>query len=139
MEEIYSIKKIRKAGTLIFLGMLLTLVFVPTITYALNFQNAEMFASQARKPTGIQDTNVNSVIGIIIKGGLTLVGTIFFILMIYGGFLWFTARGNEDTVTKAKNVIIAALIGISLVVGSYAITDFVTKKAISVGTGAINP
>ena len=56
---------------------------------------------------------------------LTFVGIIFLVLMIYGGFRWMTARGNESEVDKAKKVIIQSTIGIVIVFAAYVISYFV--------------
>ena len=66
---------------------------------------------------------------------LSLLGVIFLVLMVYGGYLWMTAAGNEDKVTKAKNLMTAAIIGLIIVVGSYAISYFIISK---VQEGTIN-
>ena len=81
-------------------------------------------------PTGLKTKDVKEVVGQFIKGALTLVGLVFFILMVYGGFLWMQARGNEQDVEKARDIIIAAIIGLVLIVAAYAITNFVTGAAI---------
>jgi len=64
------------------------------------------------------------VIGTVIRAALTLVGVIFLILMVYGGYLWMIARGNDELIQKAKDTIRSAIIGIIIVVGAYAITDY---------------
>lgn len=70
-------------------------------------------------------TELPTLIGNIIGTGLSMIGVIFFALMVYGGILWMTARGNEEISKKASNTIIAAVIGIIIVLSSYAITNFV--------------
>ncbi len=74
------------------------------------------------------ESALNNTIGNIIKAALSFLGVIFLILMIYGGFLWMTAKGNEEEVTKAKNLINAAIIGLIIVVSAYAISYFVIKN-----------
>ncbi len=74
------------------------------------------------------NTNLPTIIGGIINAALTLVGLIFLILMVYAGYLWMTARGEADQIDKAKQIIIAAVIGIVIVVSAYAITTFVTSR-----------
>lgn len=64
---------------------------------------------------------------IYIRYALQVVGIIFVCLMIYAGFLWMTAGGNEDNVDKAKKLIMAAVIGLAIVLASYSITYFVAK------------
>jgi hypothetical protein len=79
-----------------------------------------------------REETLPQITGNVIGTILSLISVIFFVLMLYGGFLWMTARGNETQETKAKDTIIAAVIGIIIVLGSYAITQFVFK---SIGTG----
>ncbi|MEW6610524.1 MAG: hypothetical protein AB1352_02780 [Patescibacteria group bacterium] len=64
-------------------------------------------------------------IGLIIRDILALVGVIFLVLMVYGGFKWMTARGNEEIVTQAKGTIESAGVGLVIVLISYAITAYI--------------
>ena len=68
------------------------------------------------------------VVSKIINIVLSMLGIIFLILMLYGGYLWMTAAGKEERVTKAKNLITAAIIGVIIVVSAYAISYFVIEK-----------
>lgn len=77
--------------------------------------------------SGLQ-TDLPSAIGKVIGVGLSLIGVIFLILMIYSGFLWMLARGNETEVTKAKDLIQAAIIGLIIVLAAYAITQYVGEQ-----------
>ncbi|OGH64547.1 MAG: hypothetical protein A3J66_01640 [Candidatus Magasanikbacteria bacterium RIFCSPHIGHO2_02_FULL_47_14] len=79
------------------------------------------------------EKNVPTLIGNVIGTALSMIAVIFFILMVYGGFLWMTAHGKEEQVTKAKDTVIAAVIGIIIVLGSYAVTNFVFESVQSGG------
>jgi cbb3-type cytochrome oxidase subunit 3 len=65
------------------------------------------------------------VIGQVIAILLGFLGVIFLGLMIYGGFTWMMARGNQAEVDKAKRMIESAIIGLIIVLAAYAITYFV--------------
>jgi TRAP-type C4-dicarboxylate transport system permease small subunit len=39
--------------------------------------------------------DIDMTIGTVIQSALSFLGVVFLILMIYGGFLWMTAQGNE--------------------------------------------
>lgn len=67
-------------------------------------------------------------IGKIISAALGLTGTIFLLLMIYGGFRWMQARGSEEHVTKAKEIIWSAIIGLIIIGAAYAITSFIVGR-----------
>ena len=73
-------------------------------------------------------TNPIQIAGNVIKIVLSMLGVIFLVLMIYGGFIWMTARGNEQEVQKAKDIIKNAIIGLVIVVGAYAISSFVVGR-----------
>ena len=70
------------------------------------------------------------IAALIIKSLLTLLGIIFVVLIIYGGYLYMTAQGKEDQIKKAKQTIIAASIGVGIIILSYAIASFILNAII---------
>jgi phage shock protein PspC (stress-responsive transcriptional regulator) len=81
------------------------------------------------KTAGYSTNNVDqytlsATVGRIIKIALSFVGTIFFALAVYAGFLWMTAQGNEDKVEKATKIIRTAVVGMIIVLAAYSITTF---------------
>ncbi len=71
---------------------------------------------------------IDSKIGFVVQAILSFLGVIFLILMIYGGYLWMAARGNDEQVAKAKKLITAAVIGLVIVISAYAISYLVVSK-----------
>ena len=61
---------------------------------------------------------------------LTFLSTAFFILIIYAGILWMTAKGDEAQAKKARDTIIAAVIGLILILASYTIVRFIFSEAV---------
>jgi hypothetical protein len=49
-------------------------------------------------------------------------GTLSFVFLLYAGFLYVTARDNEDSVAKAKKIIMGAFIGLLLAAAAFALT-----------------
>ena len=72
----------------------------------------------------IDNSNLSTIIGKIVGAALSFLGVVFFVLIIYGGYMWMFSVGNEQTATKAKNIIIAAIIGLFIVLMAYAITSY---------------
>ncbi len=70
-------------------------------------------------------------LGTIIKAALSFVGVIFLILMVYAGYLWMTARGQEDQIDKARKIIIAAIVGLIITLAAYSITSFVVPAILA--------
>lgn len=55
---------------------------------------------------------------------MSTIGLAFFVIMIYGGFSWMTARGNEAEVEKAKKMITSGFWGLVVILVAYAATYF---------------
>jgi len=71
---------------------------------------------------------------------LSLLGTIFVVLIVYGGFQYFTARGDDDKAKKAMHLMQGAVVGFIIILISYSITTFVlTKILAAVEQGARTP
>ena len=66
----------------------------------------------------------------IIKMALGVLGTIFLVLTVYAGFLWMTASGEEEKITKAKDILKASIIGLLIILTAYAITSFVISNLV---------
>ncbi len=62
------------------------------------------------------------IIGGIIRYATTLIGVILVAQMVYAGYLWMTASGNEEQITKAKNIIKRSIIGLAIVLSAWAIS-----------------
>lgn len=68
----------------------------------------------------------------IITFVLGLLGLIAVIMILYGGFVWLTAGGNEDKVGSAKKIISAAIVGLIVILLSWAIVTFVVNSTTNV-------
>jgi len=76
------------------------------------------------------DISLQSRAGQIVGTVLSLVGILFFVLMIYGGILWMTAGGNDTQLKNAQKTITMAVIGLIIVLSAYAITMFIGQGLI---------
>lgn len=56
-------------------------------------------------------------------GFATLFGAFFVIIIIYSGWLWMTAQGNEEKVSKAKARILAGFIGLVFIIAARIIAE----------------
>ena len=113
----------RYAGAIITFGLVLT-ILIP----ALSAQAVTINTGLNEVQTGAEfgTTELPDLIGNIIKVLLGILGIILVILIVYAGFLWMTASGDSDKVTKAKDIIRMAIIGLIIILAAYSITIFVT-------------
>lgn len=113
----------------LFLSCFVFCVFLMPVLAADGNHGLDATAEQAGADSFIggpgKTVSVATIIGTVLGAVLAFVGVLFFGLMIYGGLLWMTARGNDQQVEKAKDLIIQAVIGIIIVLGAYAITTFI--------------
>ncbi len=70
---------------------------------------------------------ISEVVTIVTRAVLGLLGIVFLIMIILGGFNWMTAAGNDDKVTKAKATLFRGVIGLFIVISAYVITAFVFR------------
>ncbi|PIS04865.1 MAG: hypothetical protein COT81_04390 [Candidatus Buchananbacteria bacterium CG10_big_fil_rev_8_21_14_0_10_42_9] len=70
-----------------------------------------------------------------IKAFLTILGVIFIILIIYGGFIWMKSMGNEDEIERAKRILRASIIGLIIILAAYSITLFIFDTIIESTSG----
>ena len=77
-----------------------------------------------------------AVVGKIINIFLSILGILFVVLLVYGGYLWMTSYGDEKKVTKAKSLITDATIGLIIILIAYAVASFVVTSLETATTGA---
>jgi TRAP-type C4-dicarboxylate transport system permease small subunit len=65
---------------------------------------------------------------------LALLGLVAVIMVVWGGFTWLTSGGDETKVESAKKIISAAVIGLIVVLLSWAIVLFATRTTQNVIT-----
>ncbi|MFA6130814.1 MAG: hypothetical protein WC730_00935 [Patescibacteria group bacterium] len=73
----------------------------------------------------LENQNIISITSLLIYSVLSIVGIILLGFNIYAGFLWMTAGGKKEQVEKAQSFLINAVIGLILILASYAIAAFV--------------
>lgn len=66
-----------------------------------------------------------SVVGTLIRTFFMFLGTILLVIILYAGFRWMTAGGNEDQVSEAKKWLRNAIIGLAIIMFALAITYFI--------------
>jgi len=81
---------------------------------------------------GIGEADLKTTIINILQWFLGILALIAVVMVIYGGFTWLTAAGNEERVDKAKKIISAAVIGLIIVLLAWAIIIFVARTTSNV-------
>jgi cbb3-type cytochrome oxidase subunit 3 len=121
--------KITNYSLLLFTLFALFLFSAPQISSAEGESSFKKSLDATANATGHKSSaglsaDLPTTIGKIISLVLSFIGVIFLILMIYAGYIWMLARGNEQQIEKARNIILSSIIGLIIVLCAYAVTFF---------------
>ncbi len=72
-----------------------------------------------------KDDSLNVVIKNVVNTMLFILGAVAVIVIIIGGFMYVTSAGDAGGVTKAKNTILYAIIGLVVALLAFAIVNWV--------------
>lgn len=107
-------------------------------TYAASaFEQMKGAIGLADLPSAQNDTGepaVEAVVANIITLFLSVLGMVFFALMLYGGYVWMKAQGREEEVSRGQKIIQSAIIGIAIVFLAYVITYYIITGLEGIGT-----
>lgn len=125
----------RYLSIVIFSAIMLSLAFAPVLVFGATVQenikkNLEGVGTGAGYQSEASYGGLPKLVGTIINIFLSIMGVLFTVLMVYGGYTWMTSYGAEAKVTKAKNLIVDAVIGLIIVMAAYAISSFVVGRIV---------
>ncbi len=83
----------------------------------------------------LPNTDPRVIVVRIINTALGVIGIIVVALMLYAGFLYMTAGGDAEKVGKAKKIIINCIIGLAIILSSWAITRFILDRLLQATQG----
>jgi len=122
------------------------LFFVVLIVFTFGMMNFCFAESQAQtkalegletsgasmKSTGA--VNVLTIISKAISFLITILGVYFLVSLVRAGFMWMTAGGEVEDVTKAKKIIFSSAIGMIICIGAYSISSYVVGSVANLMT-----
>lgn len=85
---------------------------------------------EAKKLNRLGSITFNDLIGRVVKGLMAFMGMILFVLYIYAGLMWMLAAGNDEQITKSKNILVWSTLGVAVMLGSYVIVQFLFRDAL---------
>ena len=121
---------------ILILACLIVILMLPYFVFADNpaLNLLESVGTDSGPYQTADELTLATTIGVVIKVALSLIGVVFIILMVYGGYNWMTAAGEEEKVRKAKDTIWRAVIGLVITIGSYAIWAWIYKYLLTTGS-----
>ncbi len=117
-----SIKQFTLVSGLMVLGLLLVNVFGASVAFAQAIDVTQDQPAIISTLSGGQ-TGLRGIVLAIVNFFLTFLGLLAVVMVIYGGFLYVGSAGNEESVGKAKKIIMYAAIGILIIIVSFALVN----------------
>lgn len=81
--------------------------------------------------TNLGTRDLRDTIAGVINIFLGFLGILATLIILYGGYTWMTSGGNADKVERAKRIIINGVIGLMIILSSYAIARFLLQEGYS--------
>ena len=117
---------------LILLFIIFTFLFSTNLAFAAcsNQTQADGTVKLCNPLTGNDTYNeategIPTLLGRIISSVLGVIGSLALVMFIYGGATWMLSGGNQEKVTKGKQILIWATLGLVIIFTAYALVKFV--------------
>jgi len=119
----------------IFLSLVVLSIFINTSVFAAGIEDTKEPTSGTVSLTNpltgtTKSEGVPVLLGKVINSVLGIVGSLALVMFIYGGITWMLSAGNQEQVTKGKNILIWAAAGIVIIFTSYALVKFVLTTVV---------
>ncbi|MBC7564976.1 hypothetical protein H7100_01960 [Candidatus Saccharibacteria bacterium] len=119
-----QIEKARKTLLNAVVGLIISLASIAIVNLIFNVVGPISTTNGVNLPTASPEE--------VLKNGLNimygLVAAIAVIVVIVGGITYATSAGNSSGITKGKNMLLYAVIGLIVIFAAYAITNFVLLR-----------
>jgi phosphotransferase system glucose/maltose/N-acetylglucosamine-specific IIC component len=106
---------------------LITKTTAPALAWVLAVPAMAQSIDPIDPATGFDKESLTTTLEDLAQWLLGIIGVIAVIMILYGAFLYITAAGNDESIAKAKSVIIYGLIGVLIAILSFAIVSFVAS------------
>ena len=110
------------------LACLVTILILPYFVFAQSsaLSKLQTVGKDSGYSPNTDQYTIADIAGVGVSIFFSLLGLIFIILILYGGYNWMSAAGDNSKVEKAKDTIRRAVIGLIIITGSYAIWTLIS-------------
>lgn len=107
---------------------LMTMALLLINSLGVDIAMAQAIDPEADQPAIIRalsggQTGLRGIVLTIINFFLGFLGLLAVVMIIYGGFLYVSSAGNEENVNKAKKILLYAVVGIVVIIVSFALVN----------------
>ncbi|MBN2854002.1 TrbC/VirB2 family protein [Patescibacteria group bacterium] len=105
-----------------FLGLFL----VANLSFAQSFGTEEVELGLEGALASAEDPRI--IAGRFIQFALGFLGILAVLLIMYAGFLWMSSGGDEEKISRAKKILINGVIGLVIILSSWALATFILNR-----------
>lgn len=120
-------------GGLVAFAIAMPVLFGGSLVHAQALSGSDDFfggsdASSFAATAGLGSGDLADTIASIIRVALGFLGVVAVVIILYGGFRWMIAGGNNTKVDEARKLIFAGITGLIIILSAYAIASFVIDQ-----------
>ena len=104
--------------------LLAFILVLPIVSFAQNTQIVNPLSNV---------TSIPELIKTVLEGVIKIGMPVIVLAIIYCGFLFVAARGNPESIKKAKSALLYTLIGAAVLLGSWGIAQLITTTITELG------
>lgn len=87
--------------------------------------------ANVQSETGLGNRDPREIAASVIRVILGFLGIIAVVIILYAGFLWMTAAGNDDRISTAKSMMSAGVIGLVIILAAFGVATFVMNALVN--------
>ena len=106
-------------------------IAIPAVTFAQNLNANDLGVGAIQGEIKLGSGDVRQTAARIINVALGFLGIIAVVIVLLGGFKYMISGGNEEKTHEAKQLIVAGMIGLAIILSAWAITAFVIGRLLS--------
>lgn len=110
-------------------GVLAVCVF--TALHPALAQSAATQLAASATAAGVSDTSLPIIIARVIRVFLGTLGIIFTVVILYAGWIYMTAQGDDTKLKQSKNMIKNGVIGMVICLSAFTITTFILNRLLA--------
>ena len=78
--------------------------------------------------SGLSPRDPRLIVARVINVSLSVLGILSVAIIVFAGFKWMTAGGNEEQAKSARNILVAAVIGLIIILSAFSLSQFILSK-----------
>ena len=125
MKKTYRLKTGKVMGLLVGLIVMIGLGWSEGVAWGQTAAPVASTLTTIELTNPIGETDPRLILGNLVKAIFSIVGSLALLMVVYGGVLWITSRGETKQVQKGKDILIWCFLGLVIMASAYVIINAV--------------